>query len=106
MVSFTNWLRTQSIKDEIIKALEKEIEGFKALSPPVLLDWVKSTQELYTIRAAGLEEEHARELELVKSQSEVAQVALEKDYEEKRAANQKEIDYWRELADGCSNLFR
>jgi len=98
VVSFTNWLRTQSVKDAIIDSLETEIKGIKALSPPVLADWVKSTQEIYTIRAELLEQEHERQVQLVKSQGEAAQVALQKEYDEQRAANQREIDYWRALA--------
>ena len=36
VVSFTNWLRTQSVKDDIIRSLKEQIDGLKALSPPEL----------------------------------------------------------------------
>ena len=82
VVAFGNWLRTQSVKEAIIKSLETEIKGLEALSPPVLADWVKATQEIYMIRAEALEQDHERQVELVKSQGEAAQVALQKEYDE------------------------
>ena len=60
---------------------------------------VKATQELYAIRLEALDLDHERKTALVESQSAGEREALEKQFNEERAANQKELDFWRELAE-------
>lgn len=90
VVSFTNWLRTQSVKDEIIS-------GLKALSPPELAKWVRESQQIYVIRLELAEEEHARQLEQAKSQSASEREELESRHNAEQAAMQKELNFLRAL---------